>query len=237
MRRIAPSLGQRVVAEATGSALLAAIVVGSGIQAQRLSPTDTGLQLLENALATGAGLVALIAAFGSISGSHLNPVVSLVDRLAGRLPTRDALAYVTAQVLGCCVGVVVANLMFDLPAVTLSTHDRSGSGVWLGEIVATFGLIVVIVGVATSARPGYLPAAVGGYITAAYWFTSSTSFANPAITIARSLSDTFAGIAPASVPAFIAAEVVGGLAAFALVRYLHEPRRIDAALDEPTEHA
>lgn len=229
----APTLGQRVVAEATGSALLAAVVVGSGIYAQRLSPDDVGVQLLENALATGAGLVALIAAFGAISGAHLNPAVSIVERLANRLPTVDTVAYVGAQIAGCCIGAIVANLMFDLPAVTASTHHRGSSGVWLGEVVATFGLVIVIAGVAHSTRPGYMPVAVGGYITAAYWFTSSTSFANPAITIGRSLTDTFAGIAPASVPLFVVAQLAGALVAFALARYLHRARAASPGVPAP----
>ena len=213
-------LARRATAEAVGTGLLVAIVVGSGIFAQRLSPDDVGLQLLENSIATGAGLVALILAFGSVSGAHFNPVVSLVDRLLGGLSTRETLAYVPAQVLGGCVGAMVANLMFDLPAVDVSDHVRSGGDLWLGEVVATFGLLLVILGVVRSGRADAAPYAVGGYIAAAYWFTSSTSFANPAVTVARSLSDTFAGIAPSSVPAFVVAQVVGGLIALALALFL-----------------
>lgn len=213
------ALLRRASAEAVGTGLLVATVVGSGIAAQRLSPTDAGLQLLENAVATGAVLVALILALGSISGAHLNPVVTLADRLLGGMSTRDSCVYVLAQVGGGCVGAVVANLMFDLPAVTISTHDRSSSGVLLGEVVATFGLLIVILGIARSGRAQMAAYAVAGYIVAAYWFTSSTSFANPAVTVARTLSDTLAGIAPQDVPLFVAFQVVGALLAIALARY------------------
>jgi glycerol uptake facilitator-like aquaporin len=213
-------LARRATAEAVGTGFLVAVVIGSGIFAQRLSPDDVGLQLLENSIATGAGLVALILAFGSVSGAHFNPVVSLVDRLLGGLSTRETLVYVPAQVIGGCVGAVVANLMFELPAVNVSDHVRSSGGLWLGEVVATFGLIIVILGVVPSGRADAAPYAVGGYIAAAYWFTSSTSFANPAVTIARTLSDTFAGIAPSSVPAFVVAQVIGGLIALALAVFL-----------------
>ena len=204
-----------------GTGFLVAVVVGSGIFAQRLSPDDVGLQLLENSIATGAGLVALILAFGSVSGAHFNPVVSLVDRLLGGLSTRETLVYVPAQVVGACLGAVVANLMFELPAVNVSDQVRSSGGLWLGEVVATFGLVLVILGVVRSGRTAVVPFAVGGYIAAAYWFTSSTSFANPAVTVARTLSDTFAGIAPSSVPAFVVAQLIGGLAALALAVFLH----------------
>lgn len=214
-------LARKATAEAVGTALLVAVVVGSGIFAQRLSPDDVGLQLLESSIATGTGLVALILAFGSVSGAHFNPVVSLADRLLGGLTTRELAAYVPAQVVGGCVGVMVANLMFELPAVTASTHMRSSGGLWLGEAVATFGLLLVILGVVRSGRADSAPFAVGGYIAAAYWFTSSTSFANPAVTIARSLTDTFAGIKPSSVPAFIAFQIVGGLVAVGLARFLY----------------
>jgi glycerol uptake facilitator-like aquaporin len=210
---------RRASAEAVGTAFLVAAVVGSGIAAQRLSPGDTGIQLLENAVATGAVLVALILALGPISGAHFNPIVTLADRILGGIGTRDASAYVAAQIVGGCVGAIVANLMFDLPAVTISTHDRSSSGVLLGEVVAAFGLLVVILGVVRAGKAQMAAFAVAGYITAAYWFTSSTSFANPAVTIARTLSDTFAGIEPADVPAFIALQVLGALAAVTLFRY------------------
>ncbi len=215
------SLARRATAEAVGSGLLVAIVVGSGIFAQRLSPDDVGLQLLESSIATGAGLVALILALGPVSGAHFNPVVTLADRLLGGLRAGEAWAYVGAQLLGGAGGAVVANLMFELPAASWSTNDRSSVGLWLGEVVATFGLLTVILGVVRSGRATAAPFAVGGYIAAAYWFTSSTSFANPAVTVARSLTDTFAGIRPASVPAFVTAQFVGGLAAVALARFLH----------------
>jgi len=212
-------LARRASAEAVGTALLVAIVVGSGIYAQRLSPNDVGLQLLENSTATGAGLVALILAFGSVSGAHFNPVVTLADRVLGGISTRAAGAYVVAQVVGACFGAIIANLMISLSAVTLSTHTRSSGGLWLGEVVATFGLIIVILGVVRSGRSSAAPFAVGGYIAAAYWFTSSTSFANPAVTIGRTLTDSFAGIKPSSAPMFIVAELVGGACAIALARF------------------
>ena len=214
------TLGRRVAAEAIGTAFLVAVVVGSGIFAQRLSPDDVGLQLLENSTATAAGLVALILAFGSVSGAHFNPVVSLADRAFGGLSTRDLLSYVPAQVFGACVGAMVANLMFGLDAVNVSTHERTGGDLWLGEIVATFGLLMVILGVVRSGRGATAPFAVAAYIAAAYWFTSSTSFANPAVTIGRTLSNTFAGIDPSSVPAFIVAELVGAVGAIGLAWYL-----------------
>lgn len=214
-------LGRRATAEAVGTALLVAIVVGSGIFAQQLSPDDVGLQLLENSLATGAGLVALILAFGAVSGAHFNPVVTVSDRLLGGISTSDAGVYVVAQVLGACVGAVVANLMFELPAVELSTRTRSSPALWLAEAVATFGLLTVILGVVRSGRASAAPVAVGGYIAAAYWFTSSTSFANPAVTVGRTLTDTFAGIRPSSAPAFIVVQLAGALLAVALARYLH----------------
>ena len=215
-----PTLGRRVTAEAVGTALLVAIVVGSGIHAERLSPSDAGLQLLENSLATGGGLLALILAFGSLSGAHFNPVVTLAERLLGGITTRDALAYVPAQIAGAGAGAVIANVMFELDPVTLSTDARASTGLWAGEVVATFGLLIVILGVVRSGRPTATPFAVAGYITAAYWFTSSTSFANPAVTVGRTLSDTFAGIKWSSAPAFIAAQLIGGLAAIALARFL-----------------
>ena len=223
-------LARRVTAESLGTAFLVAVVVGSGIAAQRLSPGQPGLQLLINATVTGAALVALILAFGPVSGGHFNPVVTLADRLLGGMPTSDTIAYVVAQVLGACVGSIVANLMFSLPAVTLSTHTRSSSGLWLGEFVATFGLVLVILGVVRSGRGSVAAFAVGSYIAAAYWFTSSTSFANPAVTIGRTLTDTFAGIRPSSAPAFIAMQLVGGLAAVALARFLNPSLPVDAVV-------
>jgi arsenate reductase len=206
-------LARRASAEAVGTLLLVAVVVGSGIAAQRLSPNNTGLELLENALATGAGLVALILAFGSVSGAHFNPVVTLADRVLGGTTTRDGCVYVAAQIGGACLGCMVANLMFSLSAINVSTHTRSSGALWFSELVATFGLLIVIMGVVRTGRAGLAPFAVGAYITAAYWFTSSTSFANPAVTIGRTLSNTFAGIKPSSAPMFIVMQFAGGLLA------------------------
>lgn len=201
---------RKALAELLGSALLAATVVGSGIAAQRLSPDDTGLQLLQNALVTGAVLVALILALGPVSAAF-NPVVTLAERALGVLTTGQAALHVLAQVVGCGLGVVLANLMHGLDAVSVSATERTGGGLWLGEVVATAGLVVVVFGVVRSGRAASVAFAVGGWITAAYWATSSTSFANPAITAARTLSDTFAGIAPSSAPLFIAMQLVGGV--------------------------
>ena len=229
------TLGRKVVAEGVGTALLVAVVVGSGIAAERLS-TDPGLRLLESSLATAGALVALILAFGSVSGAHLNPMVTLADRAFGGTTTRELAAYVPAQIVGGCAGAVVANLMFDLDPVTLSTHARSSGGLWLGEVVATFGLLLVILGVVRSGRASSAPFAVAGFIAAAYWFTSSTSFANPAVTIGRTLTDTFAGIEPASAPAFLLMQLVGAGLAIALARYLH-PDRPPVDLLVPHDHA
>ncbi len=212
-------IGRKALAELLGTAFLVAAVVGSGIMASRLSPDDIGLQLLENSVATGAVLVALILALQPVSASF-NPAVTLVEVGLRQLAARDALVIVLAQIAGGALGAVVANLMFDLDAVTISTRDRSGSGVWLAEAVATFGLVLVIFALARAGREHAIAYAVGGYIAAAYWFTSSTSFANPAVTIARSLSDTFAGIAPASVPVFVLMQLAGGAAALVVVRTL-----------------
>jgi arsenate reductase len=214
-------LARQALAEFLGSAGLVTVVVGSGIAAQRLSPDDVGLQLLENALATGAGLVALILAFGPVSGGHFNPVVTLADRFLGGMSTRQVAVYLPAQLAGGAVGAVVANLMFELPAVSVATTDRSGGGLWLSEAVATFGLVVLVFGLARAGRAALAPFAVGAYITAAYWWSSSTSFANPMIDVARTLSDTFTGIAPASVPMFVLAQLVGAAAAVAVVALLH----------------
>ncbi len=213
-------LRRQCVAEFVGTALLVATVVGSGIAAQKLSPNDTGLELLENALATGAGLVAIILAMGPISGAHMNPVVSVADAFFGGLPWRSVPGYIVAQVLGAIFGSVLANLMFGGAAVSVATHVRSGGGLWLGEVVATIGLLLTIFGVVRSGRGEVAPFAVGAYITAAYWFTSSTSFANPAVTIGRMFSDSFAGIAPGSAPGFILSQVIGGAVAVGLVHYL-----------------
>jgi arsenate reductase len=214
-------LWRRLLAEFLGSAFLAAVVVGSGIAAQRLSPGQTGLELLENAAATAAGLFAIILMFGPVSGGHFNPVVSFVDAAFGGLTWRDATAYLPVQVAGCIGGAVVANLMFALPAVSISTKHRATPAHFLSEIVATLGLMLVIFALARSGRPQATPAAVGAYIGAAYFFTSSTSFANPAIAVGRMFSDTFAGIAPSSVPSFIAAEIVGGALAIGVIKLLY----------------
>ena len=216
-----PALVRRAVAEAVGTAVLVLAVIGSGIAASRLSPGDVGLQLLENAVATAGALVAIILAVGPVSGAHLNPVVTLANRALGGLSSLEASVYCGAQVVGGAIGAVVANLMFSLPAVELSTHVRSGGGLWVSEAVATFGLLLVIFGVVRAGRAAIAPFAVAAYIGAAYFFTSSTSFANPAVTIARSLSDTFAGIDPSSVPAFVVAQVVGAGLAVGLVRFLY----------------
>ncbi len=215
------ALSRRVLAELLGTGFLLVAVVGSGIAAQRLSPNDTGLALLENAAATGAALVAIILTFGPVSGAHLNPLVTLADRLFGGLTNREAAWYVAAQICGAAVGAVVANLMFDLAAVEWSTKTRSSGALWLGEVVATLGLLLVVFSLARSGRATAAPFAVGAYIAGAYFFTSSTAFANPAVTIARTLSNTFAGIDPSSVPAFIGAQIVGAALAVAAVRVLY----------------
>jgi len=215
------TLARRLLAEYLGSAFLAAVVIGSGIAARQLSPDDTGLALLENAAATAAGLFAIILMFGPVSGGHFNPVVSLVDAHLGGLSWRDALAYIPAQVAGCITGAITANAMFALTAVSISTTHRASGAHLFAEVIATLGLLLVIFSLARTGRATSAPAAVGAYIGAAYWFTSSTSFANPAITVGRIFSDTFAGIAPASVPGFIAAQLVGGLVAIAVIRTLY----------------
>ncbi|MBX3286182.1 MAG: aquaporin family protein [Actinobacteria bacterium] len=213
-------LARRLAAEALGTAFLLIAVVGSGIMASQLS-TDVGLQLLENSIATGGALVGLILMFGAVSGAHLNPAVTLVDRLLGSTTSRDAGLYVVAQVVGACVGTVVGNLMFELPAVGLSPRHRSSGALWLSEVVATVGLLLVIQGCVRTGRAAAVPFAVGAWITGAYWFTSSTSFANPAVTVARTLSDSFAGIAPSSAPMFVGMQLVGTAIAFGLVRLLY----------------
>jgi glycerol uptake facilitator-like aquaporin len=215
------ALWRRLLAELLGSAFLAAVVIGSGIAAQRLSPGNTGLELLENAAATAAGLFAIILMFGPVSGAHFNPVVSFADAAFGGLSWRDAAAYLPVQVAGCAGGAVSANLMFSRAAVTISAKHRGSPAHFLSEIVATLGLLLVIFALARSGRSRTAPAAVGAYIGAAYFFTSSTSFANPAITVGRMFSATFAGIAPASVPAFIGAQVIGGGLAIVVVRALY----------------
>ncbi len=215
------TLWRRLLAEFLGSAFLAALVIGSGIAAQRLSPGTTGLELLENAAATAAGLFAIILMFGPVSGGHFNPVVSFADAAFGGLRWRDAAAYLPAQVTGCIGGAVIANLMFASAAVSISAKHRATPAHFLSEIIATLGLILVIFALARTGRSRAAPAAVGAYIGAAYFFTSSTSFANPAITVGRMFSATFAGIAPSSAPAFIGAQVIGGALAVAVIRALY----------------
>jgi arsenate reductase len=229
-------LPRRLFAEFLGSAFLAAIVIGSGIAAQQLSPTDTGLALLENAAATAAGLFAIILMFGPVSGAHFNPVVSLVDAVFGGLAWRDALAYIPAQVAGCVTGAIAANGMFALAAISISTHHRATGAHLFAEAIATLGLLLVIFSLARSGRGATAPAAVGAYIGAAYWFTSSTSFANPAISVGRMFSDTFAGIAPASVPAFTLAQLAGGVAAIGVIRVLYPDVTAQEAADVVVPH-
>jgi glycerol uptake facilitator-like aquaporin len=218
--RVTTSVRQ-ALAEFLGSAGLVTVVIGSGIAAQRLSPSDIGLELLENALITGAGLVALILAFGPVSGGHFNPVVTLADRIFGGVGNRQVLVYLPAQFAGGVVGAIAANVMFNLSAVNVSTHNRSGGGLWLSEALATFGLVVLIFGLVRAGKGALAPFAVGAYITAAYWWSSSTSFANPMIDLARTLSNTFAGIAPASAPMFVLMQLVGAAAAVAVVAVLY----------------
>ncbi len=222
-----PTLIARLTAEAVGTALLVATVVGSGIMAQRLSPDDVGLQLLENAAATVGALIALILALGPVSGAHFNPVVSMVTRLFGGLSTRDTILYSLVQIAGGCIGAMIANVMFELDVVNLSTKDRSSGALWFSEVIATIGLVLIIFCIVRSGRASAVPYAVGVWIGGAYWFTSSTSFANPAVDFARSLSDSFAGIKPSSIPGFLIAQIVGGLLAFVLVKILYP-----VALDE-----
>jgi glycerol uptake facilitator-like aquaporin len=229
-------LWRRLLAEFLGSAFLATIVIGSGIAAQNLSPGNTGLELFENAVATAAGLFAVILMFGSISGGHYNPIVSFVDAAFGGLSWRDAAAYLPAQTAGCVGGAVVANVMFSRAAVSISTKHRASGGHWLSEVVATVGLILVIFALARTGRSHLAPAAVGAYIGAAYFFTSSTSFANPAITVGRMFSDTFAGIAPSSVPSFVSAQIVGGVVAFGLIRGLYPGLTSAQAADAVQPH-
>ncbi len=214
-------LVRRLAAEALGTGLLIVAVIGSGIMASRLSSGDIGLQLLENAAATAGALIGLILMFGAVSGAHFNPVVTVLDRLLGTTTTRDTGLYALAQVIGGCLGAMLANLMFELPAVNISTKTRSSPALWLSEVVATVTLLLVIQGCVRSGRANVVPFAVGAWIGGAYWFTSSTSFANPAVTIARTLSDTFAGIAPASAPMFIVMQLIGMVIAFGLVRLFY----------------
>lgn len=214
-----PPLSRRLLAEGIGSAMLFATVIGSGIMAERLSGGNVAIALLGNTTATGAILFVLITMLGPISGAHFNPAVSAVAASRGDLSWRDAAAYLVAQTVFGIVGVWIAHLMFDVPIIQFSTHARTGVGQWAGEAVATFGLILTIIGTVRH-RPEWVPASVALYITAAYWFTSSTSFANPAITIARSLSESFAGIALANVPMFICAQFSGAFAGALIARVL-----------------
>jgi arsenate reductase len=218
---VSRALARRLLAELLGSAFLATVVIGSGIAAQHLSPGDVGLELFENAAATAAGLFAIILMFGPVSGGHFNPVVSFVDASFGGLSWRDALAYAPAQIGGCIVGALAANAMFAQAAVSISTKHRATGAHLLSEVIATLGLLLVIFSLARTRRGASAPAAVGAYIGAAYFFTSSTSFANPAISVGRMFSNTFAGIAPASVPGFVVAQLVGGAVAIGVVRVLY----------------
>ena len=219
-------LTRRLTAELLGTALLVTVVVGSGIAAQRLTPDDVGLQLLENSTATLLGLTVLILLFGPVSGAHFNPVVSAADWLLGRrnasgLSGAEVGAYTVAQVIGAVAGAELANLMYQVPLAELSTKDRTSAPLWLGEVVATAGLVLLIFALARTGRGLLAAPAVGAYIGAAYWFTSSTSFANPAVTVGRVFSDTFAGISPGSVPAFVLAQLIGGAIAVGLVRWFY----------------
>ena len=219
-RSYKPKLMQRLVAESLGTAMLLAAVVGSGIMAERLAGGNVAVALLANTIATGAALVALILTFGKISGAHFNPAVTISDALLKGISWREAFAYVVAQVFGAIVGVGIANLMFELPVFFASNKARTGAAQWLSEFVATFGLLAVIWGCSRLHNSVVVPFAVAAYITAAYWFTASTSFANPAVTIARSMSDSFAGIHYSDVPAFIAAQFLGAFAATFLFKWL-----------------
>jgi glycerol uptake facilitator-like aquaporin len=221
-------LWRRLFAEFLGSTMLAAVVVGSGITAQQLSPSNKGLELLENAIVTGAGLFVLILVFSSVSGAHFNPMVSFVDAALGGSTWGRACACVPFQVAGCIVGVIVANVMFAVKAVSWSTHHRASGPHLFAEVIATAGLVLVIFALARNGKHSHTPAAVGAYIAAAYFFTSSTSFANPAIAIGRMFTNTFTGIAPASAPAFVVSELVGAALGYVLVRIIY-PHRLELA--------
>jgi len=223
-----PQRTRRAAAEAVGTAFLLAAVVGSGIMGEGLADGNVALALLANTLATGAALVALILAFGPVSGAHLNPAVTLAEALQRRLPWSEVPSYLLAQVVGAFAGVWCAHAMFGHAVFDLSTQPRNGLALAFSELVATFGLVAVIAGTVRS-RPGAVPFAVGGYITAAYWFTSSTSFANPAVTLARAATDTFSGVRPADVPGFLVAQLAGAAAATALFRWLMPDRGVAAA--------
>jgi glycerol uptake facilitator-like aquaporin len=234
---VTQALHRRLVAELLGSAFLAAVVIGSGIAATQLSPTDVGLELFENAAATALGLFAIILMFGPVSGGHFNPVVSFVDASFGGLSWRDAVAYASAQIVGCIIGALVANTMFAEALVSISTKHRASPAHLFSEVIATLGLLLVIFSLARTRRGSTAPAAVGAYIGSAYFFTSSTSFANPAIDIGRMFSNTFAGIAPASVPGFLIAQIVGGAVAIGLIRYLYPDLTSDEAAEAVLPHA
>ena len=222
-----PSLYRRLVAEALGTGLLIVAVIGSGIMAERLT-NDIALQLLCNAVATGGALVALITIFGPVSGASFNPAVGIVNRLLGLTTTKEVIAYAIAQVVGGCGGAVVANLMFDLPAVNMSENVRSGGNIWFSEVVATVGLLVVIHGTIRARRTAWVPFTVAAWITGAYFFTSSTSLANPAVSMARSLSNTFAGIAPESLPMFMLFQIAGALIAYVIIRTVFDDLPLNA---------
>ena len=221
MGRLRLDLVRRLAAEALGTGLLIVAVVGSGIMASRLSPNDIGIQLLENAAATAAALIGLILIFGAVSGAHFNPVVTLVDRAFGTTSTPEAALYIAAEIVGACLGAMVANLMFSLPIVELSTKVRSSGALWLSEVVATVTLLLIIHGCVRTGRANVVAFAVGIWIGGAYWFTSSTSFANPAVTIARTLSNSFAGIKPSSAPMFIVMQLIGAVIAYGLIRLFY----------------
>jgi glycerol uptake facilitator-like aquaporin len=221
-------LARRLAAEALGTGLLIVAVIGSGIMASRLSPSDVGLQLFENAAATAGALIGLILMFGAVSGAHFNPLVTLVDRSFKAISTRETVLYIAAQIAGGCLGAVVANLMFELPAVDWATKTRSTGALWLSEVVASVGLLLVIHGCVRTGRASVVPFAVGAWIGGAYFFTSSTSFANPAVTIARTLSDSFAGIKPSSAPMFIVMQLVGAAVAIVLIRFFYPSEVTDA---------
>ncbi|MEJ7848967.1 MAG: MIP/aquaporin family protein [Pyrinomonadaceae bacterium] len=224
------NLPRRLAAEFLGTTLLLAAVVGSGIMAERLAGGNIAIALLANTVATGAALVALIFTFGPISGAHFNPAVTISDAVAGGTKWSDAMLYLAVQTAGAALGVITANLMFELPAILPSTKVRTGPAQWLGEFVATFGLLAVIWGCSRLHKTVVVPFAVAAYITAAYWFTSSTSFANPAVTVGRSLSDTFAGIRPVDVPVFIIVQMFGALAATLFFGWLVPPSWADETI-------
>jgi glycerol uptake facilitator-like aquaporin len=241
MFRLGPTVTQaplqrRLLAELLGSAFLAAVVIGSGIAARTLSPNDVGLQLFENAAATAAGLFTIILMFGPVSGGHFNPVVSLVDASFGGLRWHDAFAYALAQIVGCVLGALAANTMFSDALISISTKHRASGAHLFSEVIATVGLLLVIFSLARTKRGTSAPAAVGAYIGAAYFFTSSTSFANPAIDIGRMFSNTFAGIAPSSVPGFLIAQLLGGVIAIGVIRYLYPDVTADEAAEVVMPH-